>query len=988
MAGLDLSGNQINGTLPESWSGMTKLGALDASFNQISGLLPPSWSSMVQLVKIVLASNFINGNLPSDWLANWSAIALVDLSDNMLTGMLPLTIIKTNATLLLSNNGFEFPRFLLNCATCSSAVVLSGNAMTGTLPQTILGPRGGLVLSDNSLSGPIPSYIDAASLDLSYNNMSGIIPCIGGALQELRLDGNAYIQGLPTPIGGGDGRNCSMPNITRLSMNDCDLDEFPLEMDILLPNLDQLTARGVIANPQPMPTFAAARLRVLDLSKNEFTTPMLSVMANGSLFVDVTPVTTSEQLYQIGGLNLSLVCIAPNCSIPYQSFTRAGVFFSSLGEYADRCYAVEAYATFSGVRNLTLAFSMFLLCELFVENHALGVLQEGYAIYPLTFFPIELQVFYWATLTVLSIVPADAVLPVPTWNNTISQLTSSSSNRLTFAGLLDADLLRYNVTYKITVTFALPQTTLGVRSGTVIRKFSHNISLPPCGESLFAVPFSSSCVSCPSTSLTATSAAVVGAASCDGTSTLQTTIAAWRPENDLLPLYDCESGGSKGCAVGSDGTVCRAGYEGPLCAVCSAGYGLSPFGCSACAPTWVNVILLVLGFVVLIAVFTFAVLLSTTKSEQPTTLIGALKKSGATSVKILSNHFSLMVPMASAARAVLTTSGSSAIDVQATICVLNVAQLNAVPCLIPAFTAAEQLVSAVVALVALIAFEAAVAKWLAHREHDLVAVVACVVQLLYMTLIGNAAGMLQFDSMTFYPLQDVVQHTASGPSVIFSTLKTDRRLNRSDSASIIIFAWCVLGFFGLGAPLAFVVAHKFQSSEDSARNFHFLTANFRPSSWFWEAVVAIRKALGIACFSLASSGYPTAVQLHIYQLVLVLYLFVFEQVQPTSRNLTFAERVSCWGAIVTSTLLLVASATTTVVQQSPVLGGFVAAVQAASLFGVVYCLIAEAQGTVRDAKGGNTAGGAVSPLFVGAVIEHVEHHVPESQTVVEPCTPR
>ena len=310
-----------------------------------------------------------------------------------------------------------------------------------------------------------------------------------------------------------------------------------------------------------------------------------------------------------------------------------------------------------------------------------------------------------------------------------------------------------------------------------------------------------------------------------------------------------------------------------------------------------------------------------------------------------------MVPIAATAKSFSHESGSSAIDLQAQLAGLNVIQLNIVTCLFPGFTAPDQLICCVVALPILIIFEVALTK-MTGRRNDLVAVCSCVVQLLYMTLIGNAASMLSFDTMSFYPAAEYLLHKA-GPlgATTITTLTSDRRIVTDGTWMnwIVVLATCVLVIVGCGAPLLFVITHKNMSTEESSRHFSFLTKNFTPQSWFWEAAVALRKALSITCFAInTTKDYTTTSQLHLYQLILVVYLSLFEQQRPTSSTLVMAERVSCWGAIVTASLLVIISTASTEVQQSSLIGGVFSAIQALSLCGVVYSLIEEARSSVQS----------------------------------------
>lgn len=49
---LDLSSNQLSGSLPESWSRMALMSVLDMHNNSISGTLPGAWAEQRSLLQL------------------------------------------------------------------------------------------------------------------------------------------------------------------------------------------------------------------------------------------------------------------------------------------------------------------------------------------------------------------------------------------------------------------------------------------------------------------------------------------------------------------------------------------------------------------------------------------------------------------------------------------------------------------------------------------------------------------------------------------------------------------------------------------------------------------------------------------------------------------------------------------------------------------------------------------------------------------------
>ncbi|KAL8231271.1 hypothetical protein R6Q57_001049 [Mikania cordata] len=177
---LDLSNNSINGSIPLSLYNATELKVLDFSNNLISGELRELVSGWRSLQFLNVSGNSLTGKLPEN-LGGLLNLTVVSLKNNYLHGNLPA--------------GFDSIKLL----------DVSGNLITGSLPQDFGG--GELVyfnVSHNNISGEIPpeftNKIPAnASLDLSFNNLTGPIPVASVFLkQEQRsFAGNSELCGKP-----------------------------------------------------------------------------------------------------------------------------------------------------------------------------------------------------------------------------------------------------------------------------------------------------------------------------------------------------------------------------------------------------------------------------------------------------------------------------------------------------------------------------------------------------------------------------------------------------------------------------------------------------------------------------------------------------------------------------------------------------------------------------------------------------------------------
>ncbi|KAL6861505.1 hypothetical protein ACP4OV_017205 [Aristida adscensionis] len=174
MEQLYLSSNQITGQIPPLPPNLT---TLDMSMNSLSGPLPSSFG-VPNLELLFLYSNRITGQIPRS-ICNSERLMFIDLANNFLEGELPQCFGPTLVSLQLSNNNLsgEFPSFLQNF-TMLSFLDLSRNKFSGTLPVWIgnLGCLQILWISHNMFSGNIPismtkleclQYFDAADNDIS-----------------------------------------------------------------------------------------------------------------------------------------------------------------------------------------------------------------------------------------------------------------------------------------------------------------------------------------------------------------------------------------------------------------------------------------------------------------------------------------------------------------------------------------------------------------------------------------------------------------------------------------------------------------------------------------------------------------------------------------------------------------------------------------------------------------------------------------------------
>ncbi|XP_027352901.1 receptor like protein 21-like [Abrus precatorius] len=229
---LNLSGNQIQGSIPDEFGQMNILNTLDLSDNNLSGKIPPNISgdrSLLRFLKLsnnkldgpvfenlkfleqlYLDGNSLSGSIPSGFFD--MTLEYVDISNNHLVGKLP-SVVRNWAyleTLSLSNNRLEgsIPPSL---AELDFLVYLdiSHNNLTGSVPSFVNSSLSYIHLSNNRLSGLSKSMFSKNSyivmLDLSYNEITGSITemiqdLVNARLNILIMKGNQFTGHLPQQI--------------------------------------------------------------------------------------------------------------------------------------------------------------------------------------------------------------------------------------------------------------------------------------------------------------------------------------------------------------------------------------------------------------------------------------------------------------------------------------------------------------------------------------------------------------------------------------------------------------------------------------------------------------------------------------------------------------------------------------------------------------------------------------------------------------------
>ncbi|KAF6250975.1 hypothetical protein COO60DRAFT_706094 [Scenedesmus sp. NREL 46B-D3] len=183
-------GEVLGGRLPASFARLTNLRMLMLEHNYLTGTLPDLCSSRMQLEAISLRNNLLTG--PATQFGDCHLTAL-DISDNSFTGLLPVPRSRNSTNwnrlqVYRANNNFfqgRLPQFAFGEAPMLAALMLSNNSLTGALP----------------ISWTLLPWL--TTVDASNNELSGTLPwqlAFQAKLSILSLRNNAQLTGTISPL--------------------------------------------------------------------------------------------------------------------------------------------------------------------------------------------------------------------------------------------------------------------------------------------------------------------------------------------------------------------------------------------------------------------------------------------------------------------------------------------------------------------------------------------------------------------------------------------------------------------------------------------------------------------------------------------------------------------------------------------------------------------------------------------------------------------
>ena len=185
---LDLTNNQLVGTLPGSLNGLAALETFWANANRLTGAIP-SLGSWPSLKRFEVGTNQLTGAIPS--LDGLLALEHFVANNNQLTGPIP-SLDALTALVVFNVNDNQLSGAIPGLAALTELAGFraANNQLTGLIPGLATLTRlEVLEIYNNQLTGPIPDLSTQTTLYsvlVSHNRLTGVPPAAPGTLQSGR----------------------------------------------------------------------------------------------------------------------------------------------------------------------------------------------------------------------------------------------------------------------------------------------------------------------------------------------------------------------------------------------------------------------------------------------------------------------------------------------------------------------------------------------------------------------------------------------------------------------------------------------------------------------------------------------------------------------------------------------------------------------------------------------------------------------------------
>ncbi|KAK8553501.1 hypothetical protein V6N13_062303 [Hibiscus sabdariffa] len=280
---IDLSMNDLTGSIPEEFGKLQQLESLNLAYNQLTGELPTSISQLPSLRDFRIFQNKLSGVLPSEFGLH-SELEGFEVSENQFSGPLPENLcaggVLQGVIAYTNNLNGRIPESLGNCPTLRT-IQLHNNKFSGEIPQRLWTTfnLSTLLLTNNSFSGKLPSRLawNVSRIEISNNKFSGEIPTSIASWSNLvvfQASNNLFSGKIPKEI-------TSLSRLTTLLLEGNDFSgELPSEI-ISWRSLTTLdVSNNKLTGEIPVAIGSLPDLLNLDLSENQFSGGIPSEIGN------------------------------------------------------------------------------------------------------------------------------------------------------------------------------------------------------------------------------------------------------------------------------------------------------------------------------------------------------------------------------------------------------------------------------------------------------------------------------------------------------------------------------------------------------------------------------------------------------------------------------------------------------------------------------------------------------------------------------------